>query len=101
MQNHLNLSGLGSDQTRAAETGPQPEPRPAARPEANELALLGTPMNIRQVAKLIGCSPWTVRQKHIPGGLPYFRSAASGRLIFYHDQVVRWILRQQTKGGRL
>jgi hypothetical protein len=95
MQNELNLSRFTGNPTRAAETGPQPEPKP----EANALPLLGTPMNIRQVARLIGCSPWTVRQKHIPSGLPYFRSAASGRLIFYHDQVVRWILRQQAKGG--
>ena len=59
---------------------------------------LGTPLNVNEVAALIGCSPWTVRQKLLPKGLPYFRSAASGKLIFYRDQVIRWIERKQ-KGG--
>lgn len=56
---------------------------------------LGSPLSIRAAAKLIGCSPWTVRQKLIPQGLPHFRSGASGRLIFYTHQVVRWIESQQ------
>lgn len=60
---------------------------------------LGEPLTIREVARLIGCSAWTVRQRHIPMGLPHFRSAPSGRLIFYHDQVVRWILEKQKKGS--
>ena len=59
---------------------------------------LGRPLNMKEVAALIGCSPWTVRQKLLPQGLPYFRSAASGKLIFYSDQVIRWIERKQ-KGG--
>jgi hypothetical protein len=59
---------------------------------------LGEPLGIRDVCALIGCSPWTVRQTLIPKGLPCFRSAASGRLIFYRQQVVRWILRQQRRG---
>src|SRR5437879_1841844 len=33
---------------------------------------LGTPLSIREAAGLIGCSPWTVRQKLIPSGLPVF-----------------------------
>jgi len=64
---------------------------------------LGEPLSIRDVARMIGCSPWTVRARHIPHGLPVFRSGASGKLIFYRDQVVRWILQQQNqnkkKGG--
>jgi len=59
---------------------------------------LGVPLDIRGVARLIGCSPWTVRQRLMPSGLPYFRSGASGKLIFYTDQVIRWIENQQ-KGG--
>ena len=59
---------------------------------------LGQPLDIRGVARLIGCSPWNVRQRWIPKGLPHLRSGASGRLIFYEAQVVRWIERQQ-KGG--
>jgi hypothetical protein len=57
--------------------------------------VLGAPLGIREVAALIGCSPWTVRQTLIPRGLPYFRFKASGRLIFYRDQVIRWIENEQ------
>jgi hypothetical protein len=61
---------------------------------------LGEPIDIKQVARLLGCSPWTVRQRHIPkGGLPHFRAAASGKLVFYTNQVVAWVLSQQKKGG--
>ena len=60
---------------------------------------LGPPLTIAQAAELIGCSPWTVRQTLIPKGLPFFRSRASGKLIFYQDQLVRWIENQQRKGG--
>ena len=60
---------------------------------------LGPPLDIRGVAGLIGCSPWTVRQTLIPRGLPHFRFKASGRLIFYRDQVIRWIENQQ-QGGK-
>ena len=59
---------------------------------------LGEPLNVKQVAELIGCSPWTVRQTLIPRGLPHFRFKANGRLIFYRDQVIRWIEKQQ--GGQ-
>jgi len=59
---------------------------------------LGEPLKIREVASLLGCSPWTVRQKLLPRGLPYFRSGASGKLVFFKAQVVRWIESQQ-KGG--
>jgi len=59
---------------------------------------LGAPLGIAETARLIGCSPWTVRQTLIPQGLPIFRSAASGKLIFYTNQVVRWIERKQQGG---
>jgi hypothetical protein len=60
---------------------------------------LGTPLSIREAAQLIGCSAWTVRQRHVPSGLPCLRSGPQGKLIFYRDQVVQWILHQQQKGG--
>jgi hypothetical protein len=61
---------------------------------------LGEPLDIKTVARLIGCSAWTVRQKLIPKGLPCFRSGPNGKLIFYHQQVVRWIVRtQHAQGG--
>jgi hypothetical protein len=49
---------------------------------------------------MLGCSPWTVRQQHLPRGLPHFRSGPNGKLIFFRDQVVAWILTQQKKGGK-
>lgn len=60
---------------------------------------IGEPMTIREVANLIGCSVWTVRQQFLPQGLPHFQSGPSGKLIFYRDQVIRWILLRQQKGG--
>jgi hypothetical protein len=63
------------------------------------LPALGPPLNIKQIALLIGCSPWTVRQTLIPRGLPHFRFKASGRLTFYQAQVIRWIESQQ-QGGK-
>ena len=64
------------------------------------MELLGEAMDVKQVAELIGCSAWTVRQKHVKAGLPCFRSGPSGRMIFYRNQVTAWILeRQQEKKG--
>ena len=60
---------------------------------------LGTPLSIRAVARMLGCSPWTVRQQHIPAGLPHFRSGPQGKLVFFRDQVVAWVLRQQQRKG--
>ena len=56
---------------------------------------LGEPLSIRQVAELIGCSVWTVRQRLMPSGLPYFRIGTAGKLTFYRNQVVRWVLNKQ------
>jgi hypothetical protein len=92
---------------------PQPvrnfaQPRPFLGPPSGDFAPLhgkpgacelGPPLGIREVAELIGCSPWTIRQTLIPRGLPHFRSAASGRLIFYTNQIVGWIESQQFQGG--
>ena len=69
--------------------------------ESAQESLLGEPLTVREVAKLIGCSAWSVRQRHIRlGGLPHFRSGPNGKLIFYRDQVCRWILKRQEKGGK-
>jgi phage terminase Nu1 subunit (DNA packaging protein) len=65
---------------------------------------LGEVMNVKQVAALIGCSAWTVRQKHIRRGLPCFRSGPSGRLTFFSNQVTAWILerqKEQQEGGKI
>lgn len=80
----------------AQEPGQRPNGRPQQRPScANADTALGRPLDIGAVASLIGCSPWTVRQRLIPKGLPYFRAGASGKLIFYESQIIRWIEKQQ------
>jgi hypothetical protein len=60
---------------------------------------LGEPLGVREVARLIGCSAWTVRHGYLPQGLPHFRSGPGGKLVFFRNQVIRWILQQQQKGG--
>lgn len=60
---------------------------------------LGAPLSIREAARLIGCSAWTVRQRYLPAGLPHHRLIQNGKLIFYRNQIIRWLLRQQQKGG--
>ena len=73
-------------------------PKSTARSSAKN-ASLGRPVSLKQAAELIGCSPWTVRQRLIPLGLPYVRFAASGKLIFYTNQIAAWILKLQ--GGNM
>jgi len=60
---------------------------------------LGAPLSLREVAQVIGCSPWTVRQRYLPAGLPHERPTPNGKLIFYRNQVIRWLLARQQKGG--
>jgi hypothetical protein len=74
-----------------------PQHYPQAAEFGNEP--LGLPLSIREVARLIGCSVWTVRQSYLPQGLPHLRSGPHGKLIFFRDQVIRWILQHQQKGG--
>jgi len=62
---------------------------------------LGEPLSIREVADLIGCSPWTVRQRYLAHGLPHFRPTPNGKLIFYKNQIIRWLLQEQQKGGSI
>jgi hypothetical protein len=76
----------------------QPEAPQQQAAASSAEARLGKALDIREVAALIGCSPWNIRHRWIPQGLPHLRSGASSRLIFYEAQVVRWIERQQ-KGG--
>jgi hypothetical protein len=108
-------SGIGSSPTAAelldimrpplGQHCPMQKPKapeaPVREPAATGAdARLGQPLDIRQVARLLGCSPWSVRNAWIPKGLPHFRCfGASSKLIFYEAQVVRWVERQQAKGG--
>jgi hypothetical protein len=89
----LASPGLGH---RCPQRYPQPQ-------DASGEALaepLGTPLTIGAAADLIGCSPWTVRQRYLPAGLPHHRLTRTGKLIFYRNQIIRWLLRQQ-KGGTI
>ena len=65
----------------------------------NNEDLLGEPLGIHEVGQLIGCSAWTVRQKYVPAGLPHLRSGPNGKLIFYKNQVIDWLLERQRKGA--
>ena len=56
---------------------------------------LGEPLTVSETAQLLGCSVWTVRNRHMRRGLPYFRMGGIGKLVFYRGQVTRWILEQQ------
>jgi hypothetical protein len=78
-----------------------PEALPAASMNAvTPLELLGEPLSIEEVAMLLGCSAWTIRQRYLPEGLPHVRASATGKIVFFRKQVIDWILkRQQKKGG--
>jgi hypothetical protein len=93
----IPASGLGQS---CPQHYPQPQGANGAANRAAGESLLGAPLSIREVAEMIGCSAWTVRQRHIPAGLPFFRSGTNGKLVFFRDQVVAWVLQQQRKGGR-
>jgi hypothetical protein len=91
---NIDLSSLPA---RAAVPAALPAP---PEPQKTNGEVLGEPLSIRQVANLIGCSAWTVRQKYVPAGLPHLRSTPNGKLIFYKNQVIDWLLERQRKGGK-
>jgi hypothetical protein len=67
---------------------------------------LGDPMTIEEVAVLLGCSPWTVRQRYLRQGLPHLQASARGKLVFFREQIIAWVekrqqQRQRQKGGQL
>ncbi|HET9285293.1 MAG TPA: helix-turn-helix domain-containing protein [Candidatus Angelobacter sp.] len=57
--------------------------------------LLGEPLTIAEVAEILGCSPWTIRQRYLPQGLPHLRATTEGKLVFFRAQIIRWILERQ------
>jgi hypothetical protein len=73
----------------------------AHRETRNRPTELGAAMNIAEAAQLLGCSAWTVRQRYMRQGLPCLRASAKGKLVFFHKQVIDWILKRQLlrKGG--
>jgi hypothetical protein len=93
----LDLLGLGPE--HLGQPCPQECPHSdETEPEAFSESL-GAPLSINEVARLIGWSPWTVRHRFLAAGLPHLRLGSGGKLIFYTNQVVRWLLWQQQKGG--
>jgi hypothetical protein len=79
---------------------PQHYPHPEGTPEDELGDPLGEPMTIREVARVLGCSEWTIRQRYLPLGLPHFRLSPTGKLLFFHNQILRWVLeKQRQKGG--
>ena len=70
---------------------------PAGKPVGHRAAddTLGEALTIREVSQLLGCSTWTVRNRHLRRGLPHFRVGGAGKLVFYRSQITRWILEQQ------
>ena len=93
----ISADGLAHNGARQKAT---PGPLNTGPPDEAKGGPLGPPFSIQAVAAMLGCSAWTVRQKHIPDGLPHFRSGQNGKLIFFRDQVVAWILERQRKGAR-
>lgn len=92
---------LGFPESAVGQNCPQHYPQSEKREDAiANRHVLGTPMNITAVAALFGCSAWTIRQRYLPQGLPHVRASASGKIVFFREQVIDWILkRQQKKGG--
>ena len=81
---------------------PQHCPHPEGAPENASGDQLGESMTIREVARMFGCSEWTVRQQYLPKGLPHFRLSPAGKLLFFHNQIVRWVQGiQRQKGGMI
>lgn len=78
---------------------PDPYPLPNGATASAPTDPLGEPMSIREVARMFGCSEWTVRQQYVPRGLPCFRLSPAGKLLFFHNQIVRWVLERQNLGS--
>jgi hypothetical protein len=107
----LRKSGFGSEPKRTdllvfepsglGQNYPQQNPHPEGREAATLTEPLGVPLSIKETALIIGCSAWTVRQRYLPAGLPHHRLTRNGKLIFYRNQVIRWLLTRQQKGGTL
>src|SRR5690242_11563116 len=59
--------------SRLGQRNPQhcPHPAEAELGAPPECAPLGEPLSIDDVAELLGCSPWTIRQRYLRQGLPH------------------------------
>jgi excisionase family DNA binding protein len=79
------------------------EPREGIANRASHGDALGEPLTIDEVAELLGCSAWTVRQRYLRQGLPHLQARPRGKLVFFREQVIAWIEKRQRhmKGGIL
>ena len=92
---------LGFESPSLGQSYPQRYPHPEDATTGAFTEPLGAPLSIQEVAGVIGCSQWTVRQRYLPAGLPHHRLTPNGKLIFYKNQIIRWLLARQQKGGHL
>ena len=77
-----------------------PHPEESVSASSVRSQVLGEPLTVEDVAALLGCSPWTVRQRYLRQGLPYLQARTRGKLVFFREQVIAWIeKRQRQKGG--
>jgi hypothetical protein len=96
----LEFSGSGPGQ-RNPQHCPQP---PGGNHSSVSPGSIGEPMDIGQVAALLGCSAWTIRQRYLRQGLPHLQASARGKLVFFREQIVAWVEKRQQqrqKGGQL
>ena len=70
---------------------------PEHYPRSNEP--LGEPLSIREVARLIGCSEWTVRHRYLPQGIPHLRSGPMGKLMFFRNRSCDGFFNNNRKEG--
>jgi hypothetical protein len=76
---------------------PSDDPNHNTTPVLEALDPLGEPLSITGVARLVGCSVWTIRQRFLPMGLPHFRIGPGGRITFFRNQVIAWVLAHQQR----
>jgi hypothetical protein len=95
---HLSATSLGQNWPSCC---PQHCPQPENSKFDESPEPLGGPLTIREVAELIGCSVWTIRQRYLRSGIPFVRLRPHGKLIFYKNQIIHWLLTEQQKGGTI
>jgi hypothetical protein len=93
---HLSAADLGQNCPTCC---PQHCPHPDDTEVDSVSEPFGKPLSITEVAVLIGVSAWTIRHRYLAAGLPYFRVGPTGKLLFYKNQIIHWLLTEQRKGG--
>lgn len=100
----LTSSALESADSRESLPLDRLHPMPTEGPNhaVGRHVALGEPLAIEDVAALLGCSAWTVRQRYLHQGLPHLQARPRGKLVFFREQVIAWIeKRQRQKRGIL